>query len=236
MCLAESPPLPHFSSPRLVCPAVIERHNELGEIQPACVTLPAQDSLQKKKKTVINTQVLCDTFHLLTSILMFPLCNVRRQETCWSGVCPKTWTWRGWSSKPSPAAPTGSPPTSCERISSHTVLMHILLIVFSGLWCFRVCAELKSICFTYVYINHGNISCRTEIGGGRDLYGQNSKKGLYCEHDTVFPEWNIKRSHTATSVDKYPLSISNSTGNSFNRPKYKVINNCVINWENTDVK
>lgn len=36
------------------------------------------------------------------------------QETCWSGVSPKTWTWTEWSSKPSPAAPTESPPTSCE--------------------------------------------------------------------------------------------------------------------------
>lgn len=36
------------------------------------------------------------------------------QETCWSGVCLKTWTWTEWSSKPSPAAPTESPQTSCE--------------------------------------------------------------------------------------------------------------------------
>lgn len=36
------------------------------------------------------------------------------QETCWSGVCLKTWTWMEWSSKPLPAAPIESPQTSCK--------------------------------------------------------------------------------------------------------------------------
>lgn len=49
--------------------------------------------------------------------LILSLCDVGfGQETCWSGVCPKTWTWREWSSKPSPAAPTESPQTSCKRL------------------------------------------------------------------------------------------------------------------------
>lgn len=49
-----------------------------------------------------------------------PVCFCRlrvTQVTCWSGVYPKTWTWREWSSKPSPAAPTESARTSCEWLS-----------------------------------------------------------------------------------------------------------------------
>lgn len=70
MCLAESPPLPHFSFPSLVCPAVVERHNELGEIQPACVILPAQDSLQKSHKHTSLLQNLPSTkFHFDVSSL-----------------------------------------------------------------------------------------------------------------------------------------------------------------------
>lgn len=50
-----------------------------------------------------------------------------------SGVCPKTWTWREWSSKPSPAAPTESPPISCKNKSeksSRGSLLRVLCVVF----------------------------------------------------------------------------------------------------------
>lgn len=52
------------------------------------------------------------------------------QETCWSGVCLKTWTWMEWSSKPSPVAPIESPRTSCK--CAHWPQRELMCFVHTG--------------------------------------------------------------------------------------------------------
>lgn len=61
-----------------------------------------------------NVTALRKVFWLLLCVFFHVAVLWVCQETCWSGVCLKTWTWMAWSSKPLPAAPIESPQTSCE--------------------------------------------------------------------------------------------------------------------------